>query len=286
MSQEGHPVTSTPAPGPRGDRDGVEIDTTVAHAARVYDYLLGGAVNFSVDREAAARAGEAVGGIDNARADVRANRRFLGRAVRYLAGEAGVRQFLDIGTGIPNADNTHAIALQTDPDARVVYVDNDPIVLAHAHNLLRARDGRTAYIDGDLREPEDVLVQAAETLDLREPVAIVLVAILHLLPDGTDPYGIVARLLDAVPSGSYLALSHLAKDVAADEMAHLADRLNRSTRDTFVMRTRPEVARFFEGVEMVEPGLVLVDDWRPDPGETPVRPGWVARFYGGVGRKP
>lgn len=263
----------------------VEIDPHVAHAARVYDYLLGGTTNFAADRAAAAHAVQAVGGIDNARADVRGNRDFLGRAVHRLAAEAGVRQFLDIGTGIPGDDNTHAVARRVAPDARVVYVDNDPIVLAHAHQLLAGDSPEvTAYVDGDLRDPGTILEHAAATLDLGRPVALVLVAILHFMRDEDDPYAIVSRLVDALPSGSHLVVSHMANDIVVDEMDELADRLNQSVRETFAPRSHDQVARFFTGLEMLDPGLVPVDDWpTPSPREAGA---WVSRFYGGVGRKP
>jgi hypothetical protein len=229
------------------------------------------------------------GGLDGARADARANRAFLGRAVRYLVAEAGIRQFLDIGTGIPNADNTHAVAQQTDPACRIVYVDNDPIVLAHAHSLLKGTpEGATAYVDGDFREPKWVLSRAALTLDLSQPVAIVLVGLLHVIPDDGDPQGIVAALLDAVPSGSYLAISHMTSDLEAGDMAVVSDRLdeNMHSSNPPALRSRDEVMAFFEGVELVEPGLVRVADWRPDGGAGAGANGRRALVYGGVGRKP
>lgn len=269
--------------GPGGSP--AEIDITTPHAARVYDYLLGGTTNFEADRQAAQHAVEAVGGIDNARADVRSNRDFLARAVEWLATEAGVRQFLDVGTGIPSDDNTHAVAQRVAPESRIVYVDNDPIVLAHAHELLKSTPAGTAsYVSGDLREPDAILEEAARTLDLTEPVGLVLVAILHFMRDEDDPYRIVARLLEALPAGSHLVVSHLANDIHTDEMSELSDRLNQSVRETFVLRNHDQVSRFFDGLELVEPGLVRVDQW---PTPRPPTPGaWQPRFYGGVGRKP
>jgi hypothetical protein len=267
------------------------IDTTVAHPARVYDYLLGGTDNFAVDREAAElHAAANPGGIDAVRADIRANRGFLVRAVRHLAGELGVRQFLDIGTGVPNADNVHAVAHQTAPDSRIVYVDNDPLVLAHAHSLLRdTPTGSTAYIAADLRQPDDILKQAAATLDFTLPMAIMLIAILHFDLQDDDPYRIVARLVDAAPPGSYLVISHLTQDIQPEVMAKLAEVVesNPSMDYRFVMRSRTEVARFFDGLELAEPGIVPVEDWRPD-GPRPTRPPGVGEppFYGAVGRKP
>jgi hypothetical protein len=253
----------------------------------MYDYLLGGATNFAVDREAVERASVAVGGIENARTDVRANRAFLARVVHYLAAEAGLRQFLDIGTGIPNGDGTDAIAQRVAPDSRIVYVDNDPIVLAHAHSLLRSTpEGATAYVHGDLRDPETILHKAAATLDFSRPIAVVLVAVLHLIGDADDPYGIVARVIDAVPDGSYLALSHLTPDIRPEAMAELARRLNDASKETFVMRNRPQVGRFLDGLEIIEPGVVQLDEWRPNQPQPVPSSGWVPSLYGALGRKP
>ena len=270
-----------------GDSDAVPpIDLDMAHAARVYDYLLGGVDNFEVDRLAAGQANaDLPGGIDGARANVQANRRFLGRAVRYLAGEAGVRQFLDIGTGVPNADNVHAVAQAVAPESRIVCVDNDPIVLAHAHSLIKSTpQGVAAFVHGDLRDAEDVLSEAASTLNFDEPVAVMLVAILHFLTDADDPYGVVARLMDATCAGSYLAVSHGAADIDAENMAKLTERLSERSRETFVWRSYSDVRRLFDGVHLVEPGVVPVDEWRPDDA-TP-RLDWTVPFYGGIGRKP
>jgi hypothetical protein len=263
-----------------------DIDIGMAHAARIYDYLLGGVDNFEVDRQAAKHANaDMPGGLDGARANVRANRRFLGRAVRYLAGEAGVRQFLDIGTGVPNADNVHAAAQAAAPESRIVCVDNDPIVLAHAHTLIEsAPEGVAAFVHGDLRDTEDVLSEAASTLLFDEPVALMLVAILHLLTDADDPYAVVARLMDATCAGSYLVVSHGAADIDAENMAELARRLNARSRETFVWRSHGAVCRFFDGLELVEPGVVPVDEWRSDDG-TASGAGRTVPFYGGIGRK-
>jgi SAM-dependent methyltransferase len=275
-----------------------EIDRRVAHPSRMYDYLLGGKDHFAVDRDAVHQAAPAVGGLDNARTAVRANRAFLGRAVRYLATEAGLRQFLDIGTGIPNADNVHAVAQRAAPESRIVYVDNDPIVLAHAHVLLTGTpQGATSYVHGDLREPGTILRRAAETLDFTRPIAVMLVSMLHFVPDEDDPYGIVAELMRATSPGSHLAVSHLAADINPEGMAELAQRFNSddTVGDPFVMRDRAAVARFFDGLELVEPGVVPVDHWRPDEGAGAA--GAVAtgdgvsgvrlnEFHAAVGRKP
>jgi hypothetical protein len=263
------------------------IDESVAHAGRMYDFMLGGTTNYPVDREAAAHAGSlAPGGIEGTRAGIRANRRFLGRVVRHLAADVGMRQFLDIGTGIPNADNTHAVALGIAPDARVVYVDNDPIVLAHAYELLDGTAGVTDYIDGDIRHPEKILREAARTLDFTQPVAVMLVAILHFVSDEEGAYEIVRQLLDAVAPGSYVAISHLASDVMADEMSAAAERANRRTQETFVLRSRAEVAHFFDGLELVEPGVVMVDQW-PDVAAAPAATeAAMMPFYAALGRRP
>jgi hypothetical protein len=196
---------------PSSESDISKIDTSVAHSARIYDYWLGGKDNFAADREA----GELViASRPGLRESVRANRAFLGRVVRLLAGELGIRQFLDVGTGIPSANNTHEVAQQVAPDARIVYTDNDPIVLAHARALLTSsKPGATAYLDIDLRDIDKLLQRAADTLDFSQPIAIMLLGILHLIPDDEDPWGMVARLVDAVPSGSYLVITHPASDL-------------------------------------------------------------------------
>jgi hypothetical protein len=272
-------------PSPKGFRDPEtpKIDPTVPHSARVYDYLLGGQTNFEADRKAAFAAGAAVGGIEVAQASVRSNRVFLGQVVRWLAGPTGMRQFLDIGTGIPNDDNVHAVALAVAPDARVVYVDNDPIVLAHAHELLNTAPDATAYIHGDLLQPETVLAQAAELLDLDRPVAVVLNAVLHHVPERDDPYSVVARLMDGVASGSYLAMSHLTDDLQTEEMRALSQSVPSEARYMFAVRSRADFARFFEGLELVDPGIVPIDQWRPD--EWDITP--EGRYhFGAVGRKP
>jgi SAM-dependent methyltransferase len=215
---------------------------------------------------------------------VRANRAFLGRAVRYLAADAGMRQFLDIGTGIPTAGNTHQVAQAIAPETRVVYVDYDPVVLAHARALLTSSEaGATGYIDADLRDLDSILDQAAELLDFSKPVAITLLAILHVIPDPDDPHAIVARLLDAVPPGSYLAIAHRGSDLLEQEMLdNLKNLADRAIQQAPADRSRQEVARFFAGTDLVEPGLVRVEEWRPDP--TTDRSA-RSSLWGGVGRK-
>jgi len=235
------------------------FDTSVPHIARVYNYWLGGKDHFAADRELAERFIKADPEVI---AGVRANRAFLGRAVHFLAAKARLRQFLDIGTGIPTANNTHEVAQRAAPDSRVVYVDNDPIVLAHARALLTSDpDGVTDYIDADLRNTGAILAQAARTLDFSRPVAVMLVGILQCIPDEDDPRGIVAALMDAVPPGSYLAISHPAADVHAEARAGAA-LLNEGLTTPVVFRTRAAIARFFDGLELVEPGLVSTSQWR------------------------
>jgi hypothetical protein len=242
------------------------IDTTKAHPARVYDVLLGGKDNYPVDRNAAAAALAA-----NPRGylDVRHNRDFLRRAVTTLATEDGIRQFLDIGTGLPTQENVHQIAQRITPDSRVVYVDNDPVVLAHARALLTSGpEGRTDYIDADFKEPKQILEQAAETLDFAQPVALVLVAILHFVEDA-EAYPIVRGLVDALPSGSRLVLSHLTEDLNAENI-RAVQRTFTERGFTFVLRSKAEVERFFteNGLVLDEPGVVPAHHWHPD-GNTP-----------------
>ena len=267
------------APLPAGKP--AEIDTSVAHPARVYDYWLGGKDNFAADREAGDRVLAATPGL---RERVRANRAFLVRAVRYLAGEAGIRLFLDIGTGIPSANNTHEVAQQTAPDSRIVYVDNDPIVLTHARALLAGGPmGSIQYIDGDVRDVASITRAGARTLDFTQPTALLLLGILHLIQDAEGPHEIVARLMDALPSGSYLAISHPASDIHPGQ-AEAQRRYNERVSTPQTLRTRAEVSRFFEGLDLVPPGLVYVHTWRPGPDDI-VPPDGVSA-YGGVARKP
>ena len=241
-----------------------QLDTRHAHSARVYNYWLGGQDNFAADREAAEQAIAANPGIV---ADVRANREFLARAVRYLAAECGVRQFLDVGAGLPTANNTHQVAQAVAPDARVVYVDNDPLVLVHARTLLSSSpEGRTAYVEADLRDTAAIIRQASHSLDLGAPIALMLLIIVHLIPDPEDPYGIVARLVDALPAGSCLVLAHPASDIRAASMAEMTRRVNqRMSGPQATMRDRAAIARFFDGLELAEPGVVQPPRWRPDP---------------------
>jgi S-adenosyl methyltransferase len=261
--------------------DSLGFDVTRAHSARVYDYWLGGKDNFAADRAAAEQVIEVRPAI---RTDVRANRAFLGRAVRYLAGSAGIRQFLDIGTGLPSADNTHEVAQSAARDSRIVYVDNDPIVLAHARALLTSSpEGVTTYLDADLRDPETIIARAGLTLDLTRPVAIMLVAVLHHVPDSDEPYGIVAQLRDAVPSGSHLVISHPASDVQTEKVAEVARRYNASVVTGQTRRSVDEVAAFFGDWEILEPGITQTPQWRPDAPASVTGP---VPMWAGVARKP
>src|SRR5487761_1111754 len=259
-----------------------QFDTLHAHSARVYNYWLGGKDNFAADREAAEQAIAANPGIV---ADVRVNRAFLTRAVRYLASECGVRQFLDIGTGLPTASNTHEVAQAVAPEARIVYVDNDPIVLAHARALLTSTlEGSTAYLDADLRDAPAIVQAASRTLDFGEPIALMLLIILHLIPATDDPYGIVTRLVRSLPAGSYLVFAHPASDIHAAKMAEMTRRVNeRMSGPKATMRDRAAITRFFDGLELLEPGVVQPQQWRPGPGahSPPQVTAWC-----GVARKP
>jgi hypothetical protein len=271
--------------GQGAGRAGLEIDTTKPHPARMYDYFLGGKTNFAVDRETADKALQSWG---TARTAARENRAFLGRAVRFLVAEAGIRQFLDIGTGLPSANNVHEVAQGLVPSCRVVYVDNDPIVLAHARALLTSSpEGKTAYIHADLREPEKILADPVtrQTLDFSQPIGLMLVAVLHFVPDEAQPQRIVDTLLDAVPPGSYLVASHATSEFYADRGAEAA-RIYHQRGIPFQFRTADEFAEVaFRGLEMLEPGVVSVPEWRPGSDDLRPLPAEVA-WNGGVARKP
>jgi SAM-dependent methyltransferase len=268
-----------------GNGQPIDLNTDRPHPARVYDYLLGGKDNFAADRIAAE---QGIKANPNSRIPPRENRAFLRRVVRTLAEEYGIRQFLDIGTGIPTAPNVHQVAQEVAPDARVVYVDNDPMVLAHARALLTGTpEGRVAYLDADLRDVDSILGAAGRqsTLDLKQPVGLLLIAILHFVGDDDGPNEIVAQLLDALPSGSYLALSHLTGDFDPGAWAGVAAIYKRSGV-TMQVRSRPEIERLFAGLEMVEPGLQVLPHWRPEATTGPVPSDAQVSVYGGLARKP
>jgi O-methyltransferase involved in polyketide biosynthesis len=264
-----------------GHEEPPELNTEFPHTARVWNYWLGGTDNFPADREAGDQVRALIPEIvDSARAD----RAFLGRAVRYLVGEAGIRQFLDIGTGIPTANNTHEVAQAVAPECRIVYIDNDPIVLTHARALLTSSpQGATTYVDADAREPDKVLQAAAKLLDFSQPVALMLLGILNHILDDDEAHGIVNRLLDGVPSGSYLVIGHPTKEVHGEAMAEAMRLWNERGGTPITDRSRQELARFFDRLELLEPGVVSCSRWRPDPADA--EPAEVSEFCA-VGRKP
>jgi O-methyltransferase involved in polyketide biosynthesis len=273
---------SSPSPGQATEPP--EIDTEVPNSARIWNYWLGGKDNFPVDRDA----GDDYRAIYPEIVDVaRASRRFLTRAVRYLAGQAQVRQFLDIGTGLPTADNTHEVAQRVAPDAKVVYVDNDPVVLAHARALLTTttRQGDTAYVDADLHDPDTILRAAARTLDFTQPIALMLLGILGHIEDDEEARAIVKRLMDALPPGSYLTICEGTNDIS-EAGVEAQRRYNESGAVPYRLRSATQVTAFFEGLEVVEPGVVSCPRWRPDPDDR--SRGLPAEMdqFAGVGRKP
>jgi S-adenosyl methyltransferase len=259
-----------------------QLDTSVASIARIYDYWLGGKDNFKADRDAAE---QMILQYPDIVTGVRKNRAFLGRAVHYLAAEAGIRQFLDIGTGLPSSNNTHEVAQRAAPDARIVYVDNDTIVLSHAQALLTSTpEGACAYVDADIRDTGKILKDAANVLDFSRPVAVCLIMILQFIPDEDDPVSIVRALVDAIPSGSYLTVAHPASDVDQHVGPALRQLSTRMGGTRAVPRTHQEISRFFDGLEMVEPGLVQLHRWRPGTGLDDT--GRDLAAYGAVARKP
>ncbi|MEV4254144.1 SAM-dependent methyltransferase [Spirillospora sp. NPDC049652] len=256
------------------------IDSSVPHSARVWNYLLGGNDNYEVDREAAERF---IGTFPGILAIARADRAFLGRAVRHLVGDLGIRQFLDIGTGLPTMDNTHEVAQRIAPESRIVYVDNDPLVLVHARALLASTpEGACDYIEADLRDPETILERARQTLDLDRPVAIMLLGVLHFVHDIGEAHAIVRTLLDAVPSGSHLVLTHSTLDFDRDPSAQAEAQHDWNAKSANPMRprSRDEVASFFDGLELLDPGVVSMTRWRPTVDATDEVAGYCA-----VGRK-
>lgn len=271
----------TDSPRTTGDET-PQLNMHVAHSARVWNYLLGGKDNFAADREAAEYA---VALMPELVQSARANRQFLGRVVRHLAGEAGIRQFLDVGTGLPTADNTHEVAQSVAPDARIVYIDNDPMVLVHARALLTSTDqGATAYIDADIRDPEKILEAAAATLDFAQPVAVILSGIVNFVVDDTEAHAVARRFVDAVPSGSHLVMSHPTTEVNGPAVEKSMRDWNASGAAPIRSRTPDEIRAFFTGLEVLEPGVVTCTAWRPDP----AYPGISDKVseYAVVGRKP
>jgi O-methyltransferase involved in polyketide biosynthesis len=273
-------TNSGSAPG----RPAVELDTSVAHSARIWNYWLGGKDHFPVDRRVGDRIAEMFPDIVRL---ARADRAFLGRAVRYLAGEAGIRQFLDIGTGLPTASNTHQVAQEVAPEARIVYVDNDPMVLAHARALLTGTpEGATDYLDADLREPDKIIEQAAQTLDFSRPVAIMMLGVLHHIEDGGQARAIVDRLVEAMPSGSFLTIAHSTNQITGAAMDEAVRHWNEFGKPSMTLRTPEEISRFFDRLELLEPGVVSTSRWRPDPAEAASGPIRETDEFCAVGRKP
>ena len=270
--------------GPVGQaREPSKIDTSAAHIARVYNYLLGGKDHFASDREA----GELVlKAYPDTGSSVRANRAFLRRTVRYLAADGGIRQFLDIGTGLPSANNTHEVAQSVAPESRVVYVDDDPVVLSHARALLSSGpEGATGYLDADARDTGKILTEAAQLLDFSKPVGIMLVAVLHCIPDADDSYALAAALKQAVAPGSFLVISHPPSDMqqGAPGLRESMEKLSALMPQPVTPRSQQQVTQFFDGFELVAPGVVPIQQWRPDSDEEAAA---RAGMWGGVARKP
>jgi SAM-dependent methyltransferase len=263
----------------------IDLRIDLPHPARVYDFLLGGKDNFAADRavaEASIKANPEV------RASAVENRGFLARAIRYLAEEAGIRQFLDIGAGLPTSPNVHEVAQAIAPESRVIYVDHDPIVLTHGRALLTSKpEGKTAYLDADLRDLDAILSSQAvrEILDLSQPVGLLLLAVMHFIPDSDEPYVLARRLVDWLPPGSYLVLSHLTPDFDPQTWATIPAVLAKGGVLMHV-RSRTEVEPFFDGLELIEPGIQVVSRWRPDAGPADLPDDAAVSVYGGVARKP
>jgi S-adenosyl methyltransferase len=273
-------VSSTP--GEPDAAAGTGIDTTVSHSARIWDYWLKGKDNYAVDREVGDRIEEMLPDIVR---QAREDRLFLGRVVRYLAGEAGIRQFLDIGTGLPTANNTHQVAQRVAPESKIVYVDNDPLVLAHARALLTSTpEGTTDYIHADMHDPENILAGAGRTLDFSQPIAITMLGVLWHVMDNEEAYAIIGRLMEVMPSGSYLALNHPTLEVTGEKMATAIQYWNQYGKPPGTHRTPDELVRFFDGMDLIEPGVVSITRWRPDDTSSG-EPEEIDQF-GAVGRKP
>jgi hypothetical protein len=266
-----------------GERGLPAFDTHVPNPARIWNYWVGGKDNFAADREAADKVLEAMPAMPLI---ARLVRRFLIDVVYQLGDGYGIRQFLDIGTGLPTADNTHDVAQRAAPESRIVYVDHDPVVLSHARALLTSSaEGETDYIQADLRDTATIVAEAGRTLDLEQPVAVLLIAVLHFIPDADDPYGIVKRLMDAVPPGSCLVISHAASDIAAGATAEMARRYNERSPVSITPRSREQVARFFDGLDMMPPGLVPLSHWWGS-GQAEAGTASDLAGYCGIGRKP
>ena len=260
--------------------NGPAIDSSMPHSARVWNYWLGGKDFYPVDRMVGDQVMEMFPDIGRL---ARADRAFLGRAVRFLAGEAGIRQFLDIGTGLPTANNTHQVAQAIAPSSRIVYVDNDPLVLVHARALLTSTpEGACDYIDADMRDTSTILAEASRTLDFSRPVALMMLGIVGQVPDSDEPEAIIGRLLEPLPSGSYLALSD--GTTTSKTFTAAVEAYNQSSVNTYHPRSPEQLTGFFDGLTLVSPGVVELNQWRPDASRSPDA-GEVPGM-GGVGRKP
>jgi hypothetical protein len=267
-------VNASPDPSDLQSR----LDTSVPHSARLWNYLLGGKDNFAADREAAE---QVLTFMPELVQSARYNREFLGRVVPILARDLGIGQFLDIGTGLPTANNTHEVAQRTRADARIVYVDNDPMVLVHARALLTSTpEGATDYVDADIRDVDRILTHAARTLDFGQPVAVMLLGILNFVVEDEAAHAIVSKLMDAVPSGSYLVVSHPTLEVHREAVERAVQMWNAGGSAPMCTRTPAEIATFFDGLEVLEPGFVTVSQWRPNGNDTTTVTEW-----GAVGRK-
>jgi SAM-dependent methyltransferase len=274
MPDDAAAVPAWPDPG---------FDTTVSHSARIWNYWLGGRDNYAADREAGDKVAAMLPSIV---AQARADRAFLGRAIRYLAGEPGIRQFLDIGTGLPTAENTHEVAQRVAPESRIVYVDNDPLVLAHARALLTSTpQGRCDYVEGDLYAPEQILTEAALTIDFARPVALMLLGVLHHIPDTAEAYSIVRRLKAALAPGSFVVINHSTSAVRGEAMEEAVRHWNRVGKPSMTLRDPEQISRFFDGLDLLEPGVISCSRWRPVLSASPGQPGDVDEFCG-VARKP
>ena len=257
-------------------------DPTVSHSARIWNYWLGGKDNYAVDRDAGDKVAAMLPIIV---VQARADRAFLGRAIRYLVSQHGIRQFLDIGTGLPTADNTHEVAQREAPESRIVYVDNDPLVLVHARALLTSTpQGSCDYVEGDLRDPDKIIAEAARSLDLTQPVALMLLGVLHHIPDTDEAYSIVGRLMAALAPGSFLTINHSTSAISGEAMENAVRHWNQVGTPSMTLRSPEQISQFFEGLNLLPPGVVSCSQWRPEPDLAGELPAAVDEFCG-VARK-
>jgi hypothetical protein len=285
MPDEAAAVPALPDPSfdPTDAHPDLGLDTSVSHSARIWNYWLGGKDNYAADRAAGDKVAAMLPSIV---AQARADRAFLGRVIRHLAGPAGIRQFLDIGTGLPTADNTHEVAQRVAPESRIVYVDNDPLVLAHARALLTSTpEGACDYVEGDLHDPDHILAEAARTLDLAQPVGLMLLGILHHIPDTGEASSIVQRLTAALAPGSFLVINHSTSAVHGEAMEEAVRHWNQVGKPSMTLRSVAQITGFFDGLDLLEPGVISCSRWRPDLTASSGQPAEVDEFCG-VARKP